>query len=87
MNLPFGKIIAKMAIAGIQEAAENEGKSVKCEASEDCANLGLGLRCSCGKILCASHLYFQMNTKTMKPQAICPSCVVDNHPEIFDNHD
>jgi hypothetical protein len=50
----------------------------------DCEFNSMGFSCnSCGRRLCNYHLYWKIGVK-QKPAPICPSCMADNHPELFD---
>ena len=76
------KSIAKMFFEKTKEYARNAGHG--CEASEDCEFVSVGFTCDlCFKKLCNNHLYFKVS-KDPKMAPICPSCMVKQHPELFD---
>jgi hypothetical protein len=54
-----------------------------CEMA-NCEEFSLGTRCRCGRMLCPDHLYFKISTRTYRPEATCPSCIMDDHPELFE---
>lgn len=77
MNL--GQILALQ----LKAAAAEAGKT--CDFPE-CEHITLGFHCvDCARKLCNSHLYFTMSDGIKEgPKAVCPSCIVDRHPEMFE---
>lgn len=56
-----------------------------CQLSEECGRYSLGVRCmDCGRACCLSHFYM---TASAPPKAICVSCIVGKHPELFEDPD
>jgi DNA-directed RNA polymerase subunit RPC12/RpoP len=68
----------------LKQAAHAAGK--KCDFPE-CEHITLGFHCAdCGRKLCNVHLYYTMADGIQAgPKAVCPSCVADRHPEMFED--
>jgi len=84
-NNPAVHAAYKALKIGAKEMLKRSGKD--CDMN-DCEYYSLGFKCSCcSRSLCNGHLYFKLDTKTSKPLTICPSCIVDENPELFEgNH-
>jgi hypothetical protein len=47
-----------------------------------CTKLSLGFVCSrCSRYVCQNHAYVKA---APKPETLCASCVVDEHPELWE---
>jgi hypothetical protein len=48
-----------------------------------CTNLSLGFICSvCSRYVCQKHAYVKASPK---PEMLCASCVIDEHPELLED--
>ena len=80
------RIILAAAKAAAREVVNDqlEESGIPCEMPE-CDSFSFGFRCKCGRLVCNSHLYFGLVAPMFKPEPICPSCIVDDHPELFED--
>ena len=78
------RIMLAAAKAAAIEAASDTINEIKVECDiPRCNGYSVGFICKCGRSICNEHLYFKINSN-MKPETICPSCITDNHPELFE---
>ncbi len=81
----FTKLLAGFVSSGIQGAVSNhlEENGTPC-GIKGCELFSVAIKCGeCGRPLCVSHLYFKPDIRNMRPKPICPSCIFDNHEELF----
>jgi len=74
------------AINAVAQEVIDERVAEKSEVCEiiDCDLNSPGFRCDCGRLLCRNHVYFKLPSKGFRPETICPSCIVDENPELFE---
>lgn len=66
----------------LKEYGHNAGHG--CDV-EGCDKFTVGFICiNCKRKLCNNHLYFSINVSTSPTNPICPSCIVNQHPELFE---
>ena len=74
--------IGRLLLDQVKKYAQDAGYD--CDIA-GCEHVTLGFSCeSCFKKLCNGHLYFQMSIPPKPMVPVCPSCIVKNHPEMFD---
>jgi len=82
----ISKFLSNFVSSGIKGAVGDhlEENGTPC-GIKGCQLFAVMLNCSeCGRPLCANHVYFKPDIKRMKPVTICPSCIFDNHRELFE---
>ncbi len=86
----LSKIFAHFFTSGIKGAVGSHLKETTAPCGiKDCENHSVGLYCNdCSKPLCQNHIYFKPEiTMNLVPKCVCPGCIADLHPEIFDASD
>lgn len=84
MNDNDPRVIGKQLLNQIKKYAADAGHG--CEVNDECENITVGFSCKqCLKKLCNTHLYFTYSEVKLIP--VCPSCIVKNHPDIFDTYE
>ena len=80
----YGPTLSQQLAAQLAKAARVAGQG--CDFPK-CKHVTLGFHCKdCGRKLCNDHLYYTLEDGVRQgPKAICPSCIVDRHAEMFED--
>lgn len=75
-------VMGRMLLNEVKKYAIDAGHG--CEMIS-CEHVTMGFSCSiCLRKLCNTHLYFSSGNLKKPLQPICPTCIVSNHPDLFE---